>query len=35
MTYNGFIMIAVGIGASVGYLLFAGNSSASKSSACH
>ncbi len=35
MTYNGWIMLAVGFGASLGYLLFAGNSSAQKSAACH
>ncbi|KAI5366132.1 putative Ctr copper transporter, MFS transporter superfamily [Septoria linicola] len=34
MTYNGWIMIAVGVGATVGYLLF-GAGSASKSAACH
>jgi copper transporter 1 len=35
MTYNGWIMLAVGFGAFVGYLLFGGGSSASKSAACH
>jgi len=34
MTYNGWIMFAVAAGAFVGYLAF-GNSSASKSAACH
>ncbi|CZT19435.1 related to a putative low-affinity copper transport protein [Ramularia collo-cygni] len=34
MTYNGWVMIAVGVGAFIGYLLFSG-SSASKSAACH
>lgn len=34
MTYNGWIMVAVGVGASLGYLLFSG-SSATKSAACH
>lgn len=34
MTYNGWIMLAVAVGAFVGYLLF-GNSSATKSAACH
>lgn len=34
MTYNGWIMISVGVGAVVGYLLF-GNGSSSKSAACH
>lgn len=35
MTYNGFIMLAVGVGAFLGYLLFGGGSSSSKSAACH
>ncbi|KAJ4990255.1 ctr copper transporter family protein [Stagonosporopsis vannaccii] len=34
MTYNGWIMLAVAVGAFVGYLLFA-NSSPTKSAACH
>ena len=34
MTYNGWIMLAVGLGAFFGYLLF-GGSSATKSAACH
>ncbi|KAK6433640.1 copper transpport protein [Oleoguttula sp. CCFEE 5521] len=34
MTYNGWIMLAVGFGAFLGYLLF-GGSSATKSAACH
>ncbi|KAI4146681.1 MAG: hypothetical protein LQ341_002014 [Variospora aurantia] len=34
MTYNGWIMLAVAVGAFVGYLAF-GNSSATKSAACH
>nr|OQO30581.1 hypothetical protein B0A51_01207 [Rachicladosporium sp. CCFEE 5018] len=34
MTYNGWIMVAVGFGAFLGYLLF-GGSSATKSAACH
>ncbi|KAF2421026.1 Ctr-domain-containing protein [Tothia fuscella] len=34
MTYNGWIMLAVAVGAFVGYLAF-GNSSATKSVACH
>jgi copper transporter 1 len=34
MTYNGWIMLAVGVGAFVGYLLFS-NSSPTKSAACH
>ena len=34
MTYNGWIMISVAIGAFVGYLAF-GNLSSTKSVACH
>jgi hypothetical protein len=34
MTYNGWIMLAVGVGAFVGYLVF-GNSTVTKSAACH
>lgn len=34
MTYNGWIMLAVAVGAFVGYLLFA-NGSPTKSAACH
>ncbi|GAB7328666.1 hypothetical protein MBLNU13_g00595t1 [Cladosporium sp. NU13] len=34
MTYNGWVMLAVGVGAFVGYLVF-GGSSATKSAACH
>ena len=34
MTYNGWVMLAVAVGAFVGYLSF-GNSSATKSVACH
>jgi len=34
MTYNGWIMLAVGLGAFIGYLLFS-SSSSSKSAACH
>ncbi|KAF1932316.1 Ctr copper transporter [Didymella exigua CBS 183.55] len=34
MTYNGWIMLAVAVGAFVGYLLFA-NSSPTRSAACH
>ncbi|KAK4499500.1 hypothetical protein PRZ48_010015 [Zasmidium cellare] len=34
MTYNGWIMIAVGIGAFIGYLAFS-TTSATKSAACH
>lgn len=35
MTYNGFVMLAVAVGAFVGYLAFGDNMSASKSVACH
>lgn len=34
MTYNGWIMLAVGFGAFLGFLLF-GSGSADKSAACH
>jgi copper transporter 1 len=34
MTYNGWVMLAVAIGAFVGYMVF-GNSSATKTVACH
>lgn len=34
MTYNGWVMLAVAVGAFVGYLGF-GNSSSTKSVACH
>ncbi|KAH9826232.1 DNA replication checkpoint protein tel2 [Teratosphaeria destructans] len=34
MTYNGWVMIAVGVGATIGFLLFSG-SSVQKSAACH
>ncbi|KEF59255.1 uncharacterized protein A1O9_04099 [Exophiala aquamarina CBS 119918] len=35
MTYNGWVMIAVAVGAFVGYILFGRNSSSAKSVACH
>ncbi|KAJ6114555.1 hypothetical protein N7486_000333 [Penicillium sp. IBT 16267x] len=35
MTYNGMVMIAVAVGAFVGYLAFAEGTSAAKSVACH
>ncbi|KAI9374768.1 Ctr copper transporter [Aspergillus egyptiacus] len=35
MTYNGFVMLAVAVGAFVGYLAFGEDMSASKSVACH
>ncbi|QIW95444.1 hypothetical protein AMS68_000962 [Peltaster fructicola] len=34
MTYNGWVMLAVGFGAFLGYLMF-GRSSISRSAACH
>jgi copper transporter 1 len=35
MTYNGFVMLAVAVGAFVGYLAFGENMSAAKTVACH
>jgi len=35
MTYNGWVMIAVTVGAFVGYLVFGNNTSATKDGACH
>ncbi|CAL3962192.1 unnamed protein product [Diplocarpon coronariae] len=35
MTYNGWVMAAMGIGSFVGYLVFGNNTSATKASACH
>lgn len=35
MTYNGFVMLAVAVGAFVGYLTFGGAAPAAKSVACH
>ena len=36
MTYNGWVMIAVAVGAFLGYMVFGSNSSgATKSVACH
>lgn len=35
MTYNGMVMLAVAVGAFVGYLAFADDTPASKSIACH
>lgn len=35
MTYNGMVMIAVAVGAFIGYLAFSQDSPASKSIACH
>lgn len=35
MTYNGLVMLAVGVGAFVGYLVFGENAPATKTVACH
>merc|ERR1711939_262161 len=35
MTYNGWVMLAVAVGAFFGYLLFGAHTSATKSVACH
>lgn len=35
MTYNGWVMIAVSVGAFVGYLLFGNSTSSTKDTACH
>lgn len=35
MTYNGMVMLAVAVGAFVGYLTFAEDTPATKSIACH
>lgn len=35
MTYNGMVMLAVAVGAFVGYLTFADDTTATKSIACH
>jgi copper transporter 1 len=35
MTYNGFVMLAVAVGAFVGYLVFGDIQSAAKTVACH
>jgi len=35
MTYNGWVMIAVSVGAFVGYFLFGANTEATKDGACH
>jgi len=35
MTYNGWVMLSVAVGAFVGYLLFGANTSATKETACH
>ncbi|KAK4156883.1 Ctr copper transporter family-domain-containing protein [Chaetomidium leptoderma] len=35
MTYNGWVMIAVSVGAGLGYLVFGGNTPITKETACH
>ena len=35
MTYNGWVMLSMAIGAFVGYLVFGGNVSATKEGSCH
>ncbi|KAK0618517.1 CTR2 long splice variant [Bombardia bombarda] len=35
MTYNGWVMIAVSVGAGLGYLVFGGRTTATKDTACH
>ena len=35
MTYNGWVMISVGVGAFVGYLVFGNNLSSARDGACH
>ncbi|KAL2155116.1 hypothetical protein VTH82DRAFT_3792 [Thermothelomyces myriococcoides] len=35
MTYNGWVMIAVSVGAGLGYLLFGGKTTVAKETACH
>lgn len=35
MTYNGWVMLSVAVGAFVGYLVFGGDSPATKTAACH
>ncbi|OKL58033.1 hypothetical protein UA08_06745 [Talaromyces atroroseus] len=35
MTYNGWVMLSVAVGAFVGYLVFGGDAPATKSAACH
>jgi len=35
MTYNGWVMFSMGIGAFVGYLMFGNDTSATKDGACH
>lgn len=35
MTYNGYVMGAVAVGAFVGYLAFGGRTEATRETACH
>ena len=35
MTYNGWVMIAVAVGAGVGYFIFGAHTKATKETACH
>lgn len=35
MTYNGWIMLAVAVGSFIGFLMFGGGNTATKSAACH
>ena len=35
MTYNGWVMIAVSVGAGLGYLVFGGRTPVTKETACH
>ena len=35
MTYNGYVMIAVAVGAFGGYLVFGGKTEAVRETACH
>ena len=35
MTYNGYVMIAVAVGAFAGYLAFGGRTEAVRETACH
>ena len=35
MTYNGWVMVAVAVGAFVGYVLFGNSTSSTKDNACH
>ena len=35
MTYNGYVMLSMGIGAFLGYLMFGNDTSATKDGACH